>query len=196
MTEAPFEDEVLRSIIRWFPRLGIAACVVILGLAAGLIALALKPKVPAYVIALDNGRIVGYARPFAATDDMAPVVIEQQLKQFIYDARVVTNNREFEQRNIHTVYAIACGQAYKAIDAYYQSSPDNDPVKLGAKGDWRDVNIVRCLREPRPARTVSNGPRSSTRSRATQSPATGKPPSRLSSARRTQATISTRSDST
>lgn len=150
MTDVPYEDEVLRSIVRWFPRLGIAACVAILALTAGLLALALKPRVPPYVVTLDNGRIVGYAHPFAASDELAPMVIEDRLKEFIYNARVVTANREFEQHNIHTVYAMARGQASRALDAYYQASPDNDPVKLGLKGDWRDVRIVRCLREPEP----------------------------------------------
>jgi type IV secretory pathway TrbF-like protein len=28
--------------------------------------------------------------------------------------------------------------------------PDHDPIKLGQRGDWRDVKIVRCLREPAP----------------------------------------------
>jgi type IV secretory pathway TrbF-like protein len=127
--------------------MGIAACAAIVTLAAVVAALALKPRVPPYVIALDHGRIVGYAQPFAGSDALAPMVIEQQLKQFIYDARVVTGNRELEQHTIHVVYAIARGQASRALDAYYETSPDNDPVKLGYKGDWRDVHIIRCLRE-------------------------------------------------
>jgi type IV secretory pathway TrbF-like protein len=150
MTDAPFEDEVLRSIVWWFPRLGIAACIAILGLAAGLLALALKPRVPPYVVALDHGRIVGYAHAFAGSEELAPMVIEDRLKEVIYNARVVTANRELEEHNIHTVYAMARAQASRALDAYYQASPDNDPVKLGLKGDWRDVRIVRCLREPEP----------------------------------------------
>jgi type IV secretory pathway TrbF-like protein len=150
MTEAPFEDELLRSINLRLFRLGIAGCAAIIILAIAVAVLALKPRVPPYVVALDHGRIVGYAHAFAGSEDLAPMVIEHQLKEFIYAARLVTSNREFEQRNIHTVYAIARGQASKALDAYYQANPDNDPVKLGAKGDWRDVNIVRCLREPAP----------------------------------------------
>jgi type IV secretory pathway TrbF-like protein len=150
MIDATFEDEVLRSIVWWFPRLGIAACVAILALAAGLLALALKPRVPPFVVALDHGRIVGYAHPFAGSEELAPMVIEDRLKEFIYNARVVSANRELEQHNIHTVYAMARGQASRWLDAYYQGSPDNDPIQLGLKGDWRDVRIVRCLREPEP----------------------------------------------
>jgi type IV secretory pathway TrbF-like protein len=150
MTDTPFEDDILRSLVWWFPRLGIAACLVIVALVAALLWVALKPRVPPYVVALDHGRIVGYAHAVAGTDELAPMVIENQLKQFIYDARVVTGNDDFEQRNIHTIYAIARGQASRALDAYYEASPDNDPVKLGRKGDWRDVNIVRVLHEPEP----------------------------------------------
>jgi type IV secretory pathway TrbF-like protein len=150
MTDAPFEDELLRTINLRLFRLGIVGGAAIIILAIAVTVLALKPRVPPYVVAIDNGRIVGYAQPFAASEELAPMVIEHQLKEFIYDARVVTGNREFEQRNIHTVYAIARGQASRVLDAYYQASPDNDPVKLGARGDWRVVNIVRCLREPAP----------------------------------------------
>jgi type IV secretory pathway TrbF-like protein len=144
------EDELLRvSILRFF-RLGIAACATIIFLAGALVVLALRPRVPPYVIALDNGRIVGYAHAFTGTDKLAPMVIEQQLRQFIYDARVVSSNDQFEQRNIRTVYAIARGQASRALDAYYGASPDNDPLKLGRMGDWRDVKILDCVREPEP----------------------------------------------
>src|SRR5215470_9362555 len=128
MPDAPFEDEVLHSLVWWFPRLGIAACVAILALAAGLLALALKPRVPPFVVALDNGRIVGYAHPFAGSEELAPMVIEDRLKEFIYNARVVTANRELEQHNIHVVYSMARGQASRWLDAYYQGSPDNDPI--------------------------------------------------------------------
>ena len=37
MSDAPFEDEVLHALVWWFPRLGIAACLAILALAAGLL---------------------------------------------------------------------------------------------------------------------------------------------------------------
>jgi type IV secretory pathway TrbF-like protein len=150
VTDAPFEDELIRNLnVRLF-RLGLAGGAAIITLAATVAMLALKPRVPPYVIALDHGRIVGYAQPFAGNDDLAPMVIEEGLKQFIYDARVVTSNSAFEQRNIHTVYAMARGQASKMLDAYYQARPDNDPVKLGLQGDWRDIHIIRCLKEPAP----------------------------------------------
>jgi type IV secretory pathway TrbF-like protein len=150
MSETPFEDDLIRTINRRLFRLGIAACAGIVALAIALTMLALKPRVPPYIVAIDHGRIVGYAQPFAGSDAVAPMVIEQQLKQFIYNARVVTGNHELEQHNIHVVYAIARGQASRALDAYYQASPDHDPVQLGYKGDWRDVHIIRCLREPEP----------------------------------------------
>jgi type IV secretory pathway TrbF-like protein len=148
MSDLRFEDELIRTINRRLSRLGIAASAAIVTLAAVVAVLALKPRVPPYIVAIDHGRIVGYAQPFAGSDALTPMVIEQQLKQFIYDARVVTGNRELEQHDIHVVYAIARGQASRALDAYYQASPDHDPVQLGYKGDWRDVHIIRCLREP------------------------------------------------
>lgn len=145
-----YEDQLIQSVVWWLPRLGIAACATILVLTAALAVLAFRPRVPPYVIALDHGRIVGYAAVFAGTGELGNQVIENQLREFIYDSRVITANRDFEQRNIHTAYAIARAQASRALDAYYQASPDNDPIQRGYKGDWRDIRIVRCLREPAP----------------------------------------------
>jgi type IV secretory pathway TrbF-like protein len=150
MQDVPYEDEIVRSLVVWFPRLGIAALILLIASIAANLYLVLKPRVPPYVVAINNGRIVGYAQPFAGDDALAPMVIEDRLKTFIYDARVVTANTELEQRNIHVVYAMARGQASKFLDSYYQASPTNDPIKLGLKGDWRDVQIVRCMRDPEP----------------------------------------------
>jgi type IV secretory pathway TrbF-like protein len=148
--DAQVENERLRALTVRLFRLGIAACAAIIVLAAALTILALRPRVPPYMIAVDNGRIVGYAYPIAGARELAPMAIEQQLRQFIYDARVVSANGEFERRNMRTVYAIARGQASRVLNAYYAASPDNDPVQLGRKGDWREVNIFRCLRGRRP----------------------------------------------
>src|SRR5207248_2156603 len=108
--DVPYEDEIVRSLVVWFPRLGIAALILLIASIAANLYLVLKPRVPPYVVAINNGRIVGYAQPFAGDDDLAPMVIEDRLKTFIYDARVVTANTELEQRNIHVVYAMARGQ--------------------------------------------------------------------------------------
>ena len=149
MATIRFEDRLLRTINRRLFYLGLTASAVIIGLTITVTILALK-RVPPYVVALDQGRIVGYAHLFTASDELAPMVIENQLRQFIYDARVVSGNAAVQDRNIHAVYAIARGQAYKFLDSYYNATPDNDPVKLGQRGDWRDVKIVRCMKEPEP----------------------------------------------
>jgi type IV secretory pathway TrbF-like protein len=148
--DAQVENERLRVLTVWLFRFGIAACAAIIVLAAALTILALRPRVPPYVIELNNGRIEGYAHPFPGAHELGPMLIEQQLRQFIYDARVVSANGEFVRRNMRTVYAIARGQASRVLNAYYAASPNNDPVQLGRKGDWREVNIFRCLREPQP----------------------------------------------
>jgi type IV secretory pathway TrbF-like protein len=150
MTDAPFEDQLVRMINFHLFRLGIAACAAIIILAAAVTVVALRPKTPPYVVALDHGRIVGYAHTFSGSDEIAPQVIEDRLREFIYDARVITTDHELELHNIHTAYAIARGQATRVLEAYYQTNPDDDPIKLGYKGAWRDVHIIRCLREPEP----------------------------------------------
>ncbi|HLW69436.1 MAG TPA: hypothetical protein VKS22_02320 [Candidatus Binataceae bacterium] len=101
-----FEDRLLRTINRRLFYLGVTASAVIIGLTIAVTILALK-RVPPYVVALDQGRIVGYAHLFTANDELAPMVIENQLRQFIYDARVVSGNDAMQDHNIHAVYAIA-----------------------------------------------------------------------------------------
>lgn len=148
MTEVEFQDQLLHGVnVRLF-RLGIAATVTILGLALALAVVALRPKAPPYVIALDNGRIVGYAHVFTASDTMAPEIVEHQIRSFIVDAREIADNPDLELHNIHAMYAFTRGQATAALDAYFRGKPDRDPVLLAKKGDWRDVHIVRCLPEP------------------------------------------------
>ncbi len=145
-----YEDQLLRSVNLRLFRFGVAACVVIVALAGGLIYLATRPPVPPYVVALDHGHIVGYATVFEGTQELAPEVIQDQLRRFIYDVRSIANNTEFEQRNVHAAYAMARGQAVRVIEDYYSRNPDKDPMKLAKNGDWRDINIIRCMREPAP----------------------------------------------
>lgn len=146
----PYEDQLLRTVNLRLFRIGLAGCAAIVALAGALVYLATRPKVPPYVIALDHGHIVGYASVFEGTQDLAPEVIDDQLRRFIYDVRSIPNNPALEQRNVHAAYAIARGQAYRVIDDYYTRNPDKDPVKLASKGVWRDIKIIRCMREPAP----------------------------------------------
>jgi type IV secretory pathway TrbF-like protein len=143
-----YEDQFLRVVVRWLFWLGIGAVGAIVTLTGALIALALRPPVPPYVVALDNGRIVGYAHVFAGNQDIAPEVIEDQVKQFIYDARMISNNRAFEEHSLHVAYAMARGQAERALEDYYTRQAGHDPIALGHEGNWRDVKIIRCLHEP------------------------------------------------
>ncbi len=131
MTNVRFEDRLLRTINRRLCYFGLTASAVIIGLTIAVTILALK-RVPPYVVALDQGRIVGYAHIFTANDELAPMVIENQLRQFIYDARTVTGNDAMQDHNIHAVYAIARGQAYQYLDAYYHAAPANDPITARA----------------------------------------------------------------
>lgn len=146
----PYEDQLLRTVNLRLFRIGLAGCAVILALAGALVYLATRPKVPPYVVALDHGHIIGYASVFEGTQDLAPEVIDDQLRRFIYDVRAIPNNPALEQRNVHAAYAIARGEASRVVDDYYTRNPDKDPVKLAAKGVWRDIKIVRCMREPAP----------------------------------------------
>jgi type IV secretory pathway TrbF-like protein len=148
MTEPIYQDEFLRRVLRILLWLGISACGVIATLTAALLVLALRAKLPPYVVAVDHGKIVGYTQVFKGDSELGQAIIIDKIKEFIYDARVVTANREFELRNIDTVYAMSRGQATKWLEAYYRASADNDPINLAHKGDWRSVEITRVLKEP------------------------------------------------
>ncbi|MBV8458038.1 MAG: type IV secretion system protein [Acetobacteraceae bacterium] len=147
MDEPLYQDEFLRTALRRLLWLGISACGAIIALTTALLVLALRPSVPPYVVAVDHGKIVGYTQVFKGDSTLGEEIIEDKIREFIYDARVVSANREFEERNIDVVYAMSRGQAYHWLDDYYKASPDNDPIKLCHKGVWRDVNITRVLRE-------------------------------------------------
>src|SRR5216684_3419199 len=145
-----FDDELLRAVNLRFARVIMAAGAVIAVLVAALVILALRPKAPPYVLAIDNGRIVGMAQPFAGPQSLGRAMIQNQLEQFIYDARVISTNIPLELHNLEVVYAIARGQARKALDAYYRQDDDHDPRIQGYKGAWRDVHITRCLQQAQP----------------------------------------------
>jgi type IV secretory pathway TrbF-like protein len=143
-----FDSDDLLRINRHLTWIAVAGGAVIISLATALLVLALKPKLPPYVIAVDHGKIVGYTQVFTGDSQLGEAIVEDKIREFIYDSRVVTANREFEIRNIDTVYAMARGQATRWLETYYRASPDNDPIKLGHKGDWRSVDITRVLKEP------------------------------------------------
>ena len=143
-----YQDEFLRQTLRAVFWLGISACVAIGALVAALVVLALRPKLPPYIVAVDHGKIVGYTQTFKGDSELGQEIIIDKIKEFIYDARVVTPNQEFELRNIDTAYAMARGQTTHWLDAHLHGGPDVDPMSLAHKGDWRSVDITRVLREP------------------------------------------------
>src|SRR5260370_38223555 len=104
MTTMRFEDRLLRTITRRLFCLAFTASAVIIGLPIAVTILALK-RVPPYEVALDQGRIVGYAHIFTANDELAPMVIDNQLREFIYEARDVSATEAMHQHNIRAVYA-------------------------------------------------------------------------------------------
>ena len=144
-----YQDEFLRQTLRALFWLGISACVAIGALVVALVVLALRPKLPPYIVAVDHGKIVGYTQTFKGDSELGQEIIIDKIKEFIYDARVVTPNQEFELRNIDTAYAMARGQTTHWLDAHLHGGPDVDPMSLAHKGDWRSVDIARAQRTDR-----------------------------------------------
>jgi type IV secretory pathway TrbF-like protein len=148
MSELIYQDEFQTTVLRRLLWLGISGGAAIVALTVGLLVLALRPKVPPYIIAVDHGKIVGYAQVFSGNTALDEAITEDKIREFVYDTRVISNNHEFELRNIDTVYSMARGQATKWLNANFRASPATDPVAMSHKGDWRTVDITRVLKEP------------------------------------------------
>ena len=143
-----FEDQFLRAVVRRLFWLGIAATITIVMLASINVVLALRPAAKPYVVELDHGKVIGFAQVFPADQALQAQAIRKQVEDFITYCRMVSNNMEFEQHNVHVVYAMARGQAMRALEDYYRGSKDRDPILLANAGYWREVHIIRVLQEP------------------------------------------------
>jgi type IV secretory pathway TrbF-like protein len=147
-----FDDEALRAINARQAQLLLGSGVVILMLVLALTAIALRPRIPAYVVALDGktGAVLGVAHPVAGPNTLPASVTRYMLQHFIQDAKGVSDNLDLERTRLDSVYAFARGQAYKAIDDFYHSDDSHNPMKQALAGRWVEVNITRCLAQPQP----------------------------------------------
>lgn len=144
-----FDADRLLETGRWLLWTSVVSGALNIVLVLVLMKLALAPKPAPDVIAVDHGKILGYAQVFKGDSQLGEEMIEDKLRTFIYAARLITPNTELELRNTDTAYAMARGQVTKWLDTTLHSSPDVDPIALAHKGDWRDVNITRVLRDPK-----------------------------------------------
>jgi len=147
-----FDDEALRPINARQAQLLLGAGVIIFVLILTLGVLAFKPRVPAYVVAINatNGEVLGIAHPIAGADSLPSAVQRYMIDHFIEDARGVTNNIDLERDRLNRVYAFARGQALKAVDDYYRAASTNNPMKQALNSQWTEVTITRCLQQPQP----------------------------------------------
>ena len=147
-----FDDEAIRAINARQAQLLLGAAVIILVLILTLGVLAFKPRVPAYVVAINatSGEVLGIAHPVAGADSLPTAVKRYMIDHFIADARGVTNNLELERDRLNRVYAFARGQALQAVDDYYRADSTHDPMKQALNGQWTEVTITRCLQQPQP----------------------------------------------
>jgi len=145
-----FEDEALRAINARQAKLLIGASAIIIILILALAIIAIKPRVPAYVVALDtkSGAVLGVAHPVAGPDTIPSAVTRYMLMHFIEGARSVSNNIDLERDRLNSVYALARGQALKAMDDYFKSDDAHNPMKQALAGHWTEVDITRCLQQP------------------------------------------------
>lgn len=147
-----FDDQALRAITARQAQLLLGAGVLIVVLVLTLITIALRPRIPAYVVALDGktGEVLGIAHPVAGPNTLPESVTRYMLQHFIEDAKTVTDNLDLERTRLDSVYAFARGQALKAIDDYYHSDDSHNPMKQALAGRWVEVNFTRCLAQPQP----------------------------------------------
>jgi type IV secretory pathway TrbF-like protein len=147
-----FDDEALPAINARQGQLLLGAGVIILVLILIVGVLAFRPRIPAYVVAINaaNGEVLGIAHPVAGSETLPTAVTRYVIDHFIEDARGVTNNIDLERDHLNRVYAFARGQALKAVDDYYRANSTHDPMKQALNGQWTEVSITRCLHQPQP----------------------------------------------
>ena len=147
-----FDDDAIRMINARQAQLLIAAGAIILALLVLLAVLALRPRIPAYVVALDtkSGAVLGIAHTVAGADTLPSAVARYVVVRFIEDARTVSDNLDLERDHLNAVYATARGQALKAVDDYYKTEETHNPMKQALASHWTEVSITRCLKQPEP----------------------------------------------
>jgi type IV secretory pathway TrbF-like protein len=147
-----FDDEALRAINARQAQLLLGTGVTVLVLIFILGVLAFRPRIPAYVVAINttNGEVLGIAHPVAGSETLPTAVTRYVIDHFIEDARGVTNNLDLERDHLNRVYAFARGQALKAVDDYYRADSTHDPMKQALNVQWTEVSITRSLHQPQP----------------------------------------------
>jgi type IV secretory pathway TrbF-like protein len=150
MTENQFEDQKLiedvAMIRRTLTRLICAFALLIVVLAA----MAFWPHARPYVAVVDRktGEVITVANAVSGVESLNDATIEFALKDFIKNAQTVTADYDEEKERMLDTFAVATGQAAKALHDRYHDG-EHDPFELGKKG-WVDVENVRTLKLPDP----------------------------------------------
>jgi type IV secretory pathway TrbF-like protein len=146
------EDEFLREVAqdmhrlaRWLPWERKATLLIISVLAGALAFKTLQPAPPAQVVAVDHGKILGFAQVFRGDSQLGVEIIEDQLRHFIESARTVSTDTDIETTYIDGYYAMARGQAKSWMDQL-KESPDN-PLVLGHNQNYRSAHDIQLFRE-------------------------------------------------
>jgi type IV secretory pathway TrbF-like protein len=115
-------------------------------LLAGFVRLALATRYVPYVVELDAHGNATYAGPLEAVDTAEERLIIQQLRQFVWNLRLVVADAAAQQELVARAYALADVPLRRQLDEYF-SRPENDPRLLAPKAS-RAVERVTLLRLP------------------------------------------------
>jgi type IV secretory pathway TrbF-like protein len=116
-----FEDQLIRKHDKRlvFIVAGFIALTLIQGYVITI--LARHPRSNPFVIMVDNKtkEVLDIAHPVESMDDYTPQMVQREIVNFIYNAKVLNDNWDDDTYRINTAFAFARGQAAQTLKAYY-----------------------------------------------------------------------------
>lgn len=116
-------------------------------LVGGFVQVALATRYVPYVVERDAHGNTTYAGPLEAVDAPEERLVIQQLRQFIWNLRLVVDDPAAQQELVARAYALADLPVRRQLDDYF-AKPEHDPRLLAPKAT-RSVERVTVLRLPK-----------------------------------------------
>ena len=115
-------------------------------LASGVVRAALASRYVPYLVEVDPQGNTTYTGPIEAVDTPEERLVLHQLRNFVWNLRVVVNDPAAQQELVARSYALADGALRTKLDEHF-SLPENDPRRIAPRAS-RSVERITLLRLP------------------------------------------------
>jgi type IV secretion system protein VirB5 len=115
-------------------------------LASGVVRAALASRYVPYLVEVDREGNATFAGPIEAADTPEERLLLHQLRQFVWNLRVVVHDPAAQQELVARAYALADGPLRRKLDDHF-SQAENDPRRIAPKAS-RSVARITLLRLP------------------------------------------------